>query len=149
MESQYINKVVFLDLSVRWGIRKLKTLVRVEPNFVISLYGFAACRRHLTLKRKWSNVPKCLLQWSRYHTNILRRNKIPGVNLSFLSEVSCLTILSLNYPNFDKQMYSPPLLAKQPEIINRYYSNQLRAELFVSTASRQFQWPWVGQKEAQ
>jgi len=36
MESQYLNTVLFLDLSVKWRNRRLKTLSRVEPNGAIS-----------------------------------------------------------------------------------------------------------------
>jgi len=34
-----------------------------------------------------------------YHIHLLFRNKIPGIKITFQREVSCLSILSLNYVN--------------------------------------------------
>jgi hypothetical protein len=56
------------------------------------------------------------------------------------------SLAELRNPHFEKQIYCLTLSEREPEIINNYEAALLRAELFVTIASRQLLWPRDGQK---
>jgi len=56
------------------------------------------------------------------------------------------SLAELSKSDFDKQVYSLTLSERGPEIINHYEADLLRAELFVTTASKHLLWPKDGQQ---
>jgi hypothetical protein len=79
---------------------------------------------------------------NRYHTDLLCRNKIPRGKNSFpvRNFMSHDSLAKLRNLNLDKRIYSLTLSEREPEIINHYEAELLRAELFVTTASRHLLW---------
>jgi len=56
------------------------------------------------------------------------------------------SLAELRNQRTDTQIYCIPLSVKQPEIINNYGADILRAELFVTTASKQLLWCRAGKR---